>query len=99
MRRDINKMKVGRRFFFTAVMKESEISKYQLDTTVKGGKEYRRFEVIITSIEERGDYLYVGYEPINKAHGRFGYCRIYKDNDPYEYGMKGVEAKYNYEEA
>lgn len=98
MKKDIAKMKIGRRFILTNVMREQSFSKYQPDTTVKDGKEYRRFEVIITSIKDSGDYLYVGYEPINKAHGRFGYCRIYKENEPYEYGMLGAEAKYNYQE-
>ena len=34
---------------------------------------------IITSIEDRGDYLYIGYTPNNIRVCRFGYFKLYKD--------------------
>ena len=38
------------------------------------------FYGIVTSIEDRGDYLYIGYQPSDVSHNcRFGFFRLYKD--------------------
>ena len=34
---------------------------------------------IITSIEDRGDHLYIGYTPNNIGVCRSGYFKLYKD--------------------
>ena len=42
--------------------------------------ENSHFFGIVTSIEDRGDYLYIGYRPNDVSHNcRFGYFRLYKD--------------------
>ena len=34
----------------------------------------------VTGIEDRGEYLYIGYQPNDVGHQcRFGYFRLYKD--------------------
>lgn len=39
----------------------------------------RHFYGIIRNIEDRGDYLYIGYVPNDFRICRFGYFRLYKD--------------------
>ena len=35
---------------------------------------------IVTSIEDRGDYLYIGFTPNDASHNcRFGYFKLFKD--------------------
>ena len=43
-------------------------------------RECEHFYGRISSIEDRGDYLYIGYQPNDVGHNcRFGYFRLYKD--------------------
>lgn len=49
-----------------------------------------QFEAIVTSIEPRDGFLYVGYEPTGNNAGLFGYTRIYLDG-PRPYGVQSVE--------
>ena len=41
--------------------------------------EQKHFYGIITSIEDRGDYLYIGFKPNDIRICRFGYFKLYKD--------------------
>ena len=45
---------------------------------------YSETLVHITSIADRGDYFYIGHEPIGKDRGAygFGYTRLYKNKTP-----------------
>lgn len=61
-------------------MEELVVSKSYLITETRWGVESRQFKAVITSIEDRGEYLYVGYTPKDIRDGRFGYTRVYKDN-------------------
>ena len=46
----------------------------------KATGECRHFYGIVTGIEDRGAYLYIGYRPNDVSHnGRFRYFRLYKD--------------------
>ena len=42
--------------------------------------ECQHFFGIITSIEDRGDYLYIGYTPNDIKVCRFGYFKLFKDD-------------------
>lgn len=61
-------------------MEKLVVSKSYLITETRLGVQLRQFEAVITSIEDRGEYLYVGYTPEDFREGRFGYIRVYKDN-------------------
>ena len=42
--------------------------------------ESSHFYGIVTSVEDRGDYLYIGYTPSDVSHNcRFGYFKLFKD--------------------
>ena len=98
MKIDIGKIKVGRIFKMTDVTKADQCSQYQPNTTVKNGKAFQTMQVIVTWIEDRGAYLYIGFKPNGKDIGRcgFGATRIYKKEQK-EYGTLGFEAIYNYQ--
>lgn len=98
MKKDIKKMKPGRRFLMTQVYNANQPINWRPGTIVKDGKAYQTTEVEIDWIEDRGDYYYVGYTPKQANGGAFGAARIYKETEPYEYGTLGFEAKYNYKE-
>lgn len=79
-------------YLMTNKMKATPTSQYQPDTVVEGDFEYRSFKVRVTSISDRGDYLYVGYRPLDSRHGLFGYTRLYKDKEKQpEFGTIGFE--------
>lgn len=64
---------------------DSEIERLQPGVfKIAGGKIYNECFVKIHSVEDRGDYLYVGYIPYGKDKDRFkfGYSRFYKENAP-----------------
>ena len=77
-------------YLITDKMKATPTSQYQPDTIVEGEFAYRSFKVKVTSISDRGDYLYIGYRPLDSRHGAFGYTRLYKDKQP-EFGTIGFE--------
>lgn len=77
-------------YLITNKMKATPVSQYQPDTVVEGEFEYRSFKARVTSISDRGDYLYIGYRPLDSRHGAFGYTRLYKANQP-EFGTIGFE--------
>lgn len=62
-------------------------------TKVEGGFVYQETIVYITSIDDRGDYWYIGHEPVGKDRGAygFGYTRLYKHTVP-KYGTIAFEA-------
>ena len=66
------------------------IGGFKENSEVEGEFEYRSFKVRVTSISDRGDYLYIGYRPLDSRHGAFGYTRLYKDKQP-EFGTIGFE--------
>lgn len=96
MKKDIGKIKAGRRFYMTQVYNANQPYNHHPDIVVKDGKVYETREVEVNWVEDCGEYLYIGYTP--KTGGAFGATRVYKEADPYEYGTKGFEAKYPYEE-
>lgn len=98
MRRDIKKMKAGRRFLMTNVHSSNQPNVWGPEAIEKDGKIYVTTEVEINWIEDRGDFYYVGYTPKQAGRGVFGATRIYKGEDPHEYGTLGFEAKYNYQD-
>lgn len=77
-------------YLMTTKMKATPVSQYQPDTVVEGEFEYRSFKVRVTDISDRGDYLYIGYRPLDRRHGAFGYTKLYKNKQP-EFGTIGFE--------
>lgn len=78
-------------FRFTEVMRADQPGIPSADEVViKDNKVYRTLIVHIHHIEDRGDFYYVGYTPLNKRFGQFGYTRIYKDTTGRQWGTLGV---------
>ena len=94
---DIDKIKPGRVFTITEAVKATPTSIYQPNTTVKAGKALQTTEIMVTSVEDRREYLYIGIRPTGRDAGRFGFgaMRIYKAG-PRDYGVVVLEARYNY---
>lgn len=83
---------IKRNFKLTERMKENGINENQLGVVkVEDGYVYYETFIQLTSVEDRGDYYYIGFQPIGKDIGRFGHgCdRIYKHKIP-EYGALGL---------
>lgn len=61
-------------------------------TKIEDGKAYEETFVQITSIDDRGEYWYIGYKPVGMHAGAcgFGFTRLYKDITP-EYGTLAFE--------
>lgn len=86
-------VQTGFEYNFTRVMKAMPTSIYQPNTRVEGDKEIQTFLAKVTSVEDRGDYFYVGYTPSDRRQGSFGYLRINKPQFPSRpYGIVKVEA-------
>lgn len=88
----ITKSGIHHHYRFTEVGKEDGIQEHQAGViAVKDGKVYRSFVATIHSISDRGEYFYVGYTPLDIKFGRFGYTRVYKDqNHNKQYGTRGI---------
>lgn len=74
-------------------MKDTEINRIQPRVTkVEDGYVYMETFIHILSIEDRGDFWYIGHKPVGKHAGSygFGYARLYKDKIP-EFGMIAIE--------
>ena len=59
---------------------------------IEGDKVFSEMFVRLLTIEDRGDFWYIGYEPAGKDRGRctFGYTRLYKEG-PREFGTQAFE--------
>ena len=87
----------GGEYVMTFAHKAIPADRFQKSTAVVGNVAYRAMQVKATSAarghDDTGDYLYVGYEPINEDKGacRFGYAKLYLDpaTRP-SYGLVGV---------
>lgn len=99
MKKDLSKVKVGRIFKMTEVKRINGINEHQANTEVRDGKAIQTQEVKINWIEDRGEYLYIGFTPLDRRMGAFGATRVYKTDRGNEYGLLGFEQKYNYQEA
>lgn len=90
---DFEKVQAGNLFTMTTVMKANESSIYQRNTTVVNGKAITTMQVKVDWVEDRGEYLYVGYTPAGKDRRicTFGAARLYLDG-PREFGVVGFEA-------
>lgn len=99
---DYDDIKVGGCFIKIDVMGAKPLSKYQPCVTVIDDKEYEVYDYVeVRNVEDRGDYLYVGYVPKGKCCFvcAFGYTRIYKQGkDPYEFGCKTFAVKQRFTE-
>lgn len=92
MRIDFEKVQAGNLFTMTKVMKADQCSIYQRNTSVVNGKAITKMLVKVDWVEDRGEYLYVGYTPAGKGRHLcvFGATRLYKDG-PKEFGVVGFE--------
>lgn len=63
--------------------KENGINERQFGVfKVENGYVYREIFCQLDSVEDKGDYWYIGYTPIGKSSmrcGRWGYTRLYKN--------------------
>ena len=93
MRIDFEKVQAGNLFTMTTVMKADKNSAYQRNTYVMNGKAVTKMLVNVEWVEDRGEYLYVGYTPAGKDSRlcKFGAARLYLDG-PREFGVVGFEA-------
>lgn len=79
---------IHRNFKMVERMKKNGINEYQPRVTkVKGRMVYSETFVRIINIADRGKYWYIGYEPVGRDKGSFGfgYTRLYKNEVP-KYG-------------
>ena len=53
--------------------------RYEMTHTNNKQGTQKRFTATVTSVEDRGDFYYVGYKPDNIRVCRFGYCRVKKN--------------------
>lgn len=92
MRIDTSKIRTGLIHAMTTATKANNASRYQPNTVVQNGKAIQTTQVRVTWVEDRGEYLYIGYRPTGKDIGRgaFGAARIYKSGAR-EYGVIGFE--------
>lgn len=84
---------IHRNFKHIERMKENGINENQPRVTkVEDGYVYFETFVQITSIDDKGDYWYIGHKPVGKHSGSygFGYSRLYKDRIP-QYGTIAFE--------
>jgi hypothetical protein len=84
---------IRRNFKMIDCYKENRASKFDRTVVrIEDGKAYSETFVQITSIDDRGDYWYIGYKPVGMHAGTcgFGYTRYYKDFTP-EYGTLAFE--------
>ena len=67
-------------------LKENGINEKQYGVfKVENGYVYREIYCQLNSVEDCGEYWYVGYKPIGRSWlrcGRWGYTRLYKNNVP-----------------
>lgn len=87
------KLFIRRNFKFVERHKKNGINEYQPRVTKVDGKfVYTERFVKIMSIDDRGDYWYIGYEPVGRDRGTFGfgYTRLYKNEIP-KYGAIAFE--------
>lgn len=88
---DVKGIRHAYAFRMTDVMKQNGIEEHQKGVVaVENGKVYRSCLVRVTGCEDKGDYYYVGYRPMDTSFGAFGYTRLYK-NGQHEYGTLGFE--------
>jgi len=85
----------GRRFRFTRRMKQPKW--FKAKPGEKGANEHGMvgrytwsYDVDVTSVENRGDYLYFSYVPLSDNNGKFGYDRWYHDG-AHQYGIIEME--------
>ena len=92
MRIDISKIGTGVMHTMTTAYKANGVSNCQPNTVVQDGKAIQTTQVRIIWVEDRGQYLYIGYRPAGKDSGcgRFGAARIYKSGAR-TYGVIGFE--------
>lgn len=84
---------IHRNFKMIDRMKKNGINEIQPRVTkVEGDYVYSETFVQITSIDDKGDYWYIGHKPVGKHSGSygFGYTRLYKDRIP-QYGTIAFE--------
>lgn len=93
MRIDFEKLEVGKTFKMTTVTRSNKCSIYQPNTTVASGKATQTMMVMLDWMEDRGEYLYIGYHPVGKDSHLcgFGATRLYH-GEPKEFGVVGFEA-------
>lgn len=46
-----------------------------------------RFTAVVTSIEARNGFNYVGFRPDNQRYGKWGFFRVRTDGSSYPYGI------------
>lgn len=79
------------RVTFTRRMKATPTSQYQPFTVVEGDYEITTITCTITSVDDKGDFWYVGYVPLSPRQGTFGYLRVYKDYITREFGVIDIQ--------
>lgn len=84
-------IEVGKVYRLTEVMKVTPVSKYQPNTEVIGNREIKTFDVKVTSVETREDYVYFGFTPLDSRVGKFGYSRLYNNYKYRPYGIIEIE--------
>jgi hypothetical protein len=76
---------IGRYITIINRLKANDISKFKPSTVVHGEYADQTRKVKVTSVEDRGEFFYVGYRPV-RFDARWGYTRIYKDISSRKYG-------------
>lgn len=79
----INGIHVDDKYVMTVASKANQVSRYQPKTVIENDKAYQTMKIRVTFVEDRGDYFYIGYAPIEEDSTRcsFGYARIYKSGN------------------
>lgn len=85
---DPMELRPGMKARFIEALKDTPINRIQwgfIGVDTKGRALFTE-DVRINNIEDRGEFLYVGYTPLDcYHHGQWGYTRIYKQPGP-EFG-------------
>lgn len=93
---------IGETYLMTTKMKATSVSQYQPDTVVVDDYAYESRKISVTSIEDRGEYLYVGYKlykPQSYNSMTFGYTKVYKNRDTApKFGVVGFEKVFGNDE-
>ena len=80
------KFGIHRYYRMVVRMKENGINENQFGVfKVENGYVYSEIYCQLDSIDDRGDYWYIGYTPVGKSKmhcGRWGYTRLYKNFVP-----------------
>lgn len=87
-------IKVGAVYIMVNPQKPNGINEMQPDSILVDDVVYQATKVQVTSIGDRGEYLYVGYKPFGKrfTNMSFGYARFYPEERDSKWGVTFIKA-------